>query len=509
MRSSPRKAKFTQLVLNIARRAPKLLPKRLKYLVTSYPFDGPENEENRIDRASYFYDPENRIVLKGVNMVIEISSEELTHVEQWHRQSNINELDERHIGLIYSREYLSHPRENVIGCVRFDDKTGFHCIDKIECKAKLFHSCLVTLVHLPSGSLYLNFFFWAESLETSFVQGISASHLDPTIEFQGYNLFCRSNLVTWHFDRAGLAEQLVREGLASLNLEVLHNFNALLKKMRINTAKNRYIFKAWEFVNNDSVLRYPSAVTGRIATDEAGREFVHVAYNRPDFYGIQGQSLYLDMNDFKRENYDLLCVSSRRFESFDTENELDNFRSAANRVFESLVVMSLVESIHAKIRVQLKILESEIGFRAQASEISKKQQKLFSIVECLSKIRDELDELKRHRGRVCPKPYLNLFELRIEALEKIAEKILARADREYKFTNDMIGIKVVRSNSNFSWVLAFFAMVQIALAYLAIDWDKAQDASNLITAARSWCLVAYIEVASWVQDIGTRLVQTF
>jgi hypothetical protein len=508
MQSNPRKARFTRVVLNIAKRVTWLLPRRFEYLGTSYPssfFD----EDHRIERASLFYDPERRLKLKGVNIVLEISSKELAGVEEWHRQRSTNWVDERSISAIYSHEYLSSPRENIVGYVRFDGKSGVQCIDNIECDAKLFHGCLVSLAHLPSGSLYLNFFFWAGPVETSFVQGVSASHLDPTVEFHGYNLLRRSNLVTSHYSRELLAEELIRDGLASLKSEALNNLAALLKRMRISLSHDRYFFKAWEFVNDDSSLRFPSEVNERTVSGETGKEFISVAHKRPDFYGIQGQALYVDMNEFKQEEYDLLCVNSKRFDSFGTDYELDQFRSGGNQIFGSLVVMSLVDTIYAKIKVQLKILESEIGFKNKTSGMSKKQNNLFQIVECLSKTKDELGELRTYKDWVCPKPYLGLFQKRIDALEKIVEKILNRAEREYKFTNDMIGIKVVRSNNRFSWALASFAVVQIALAYLAVDWSKVPDAGASLVSTRGWYLTIYGQIASLVQHIWDWFVQAF
>lgn len=52
------------------------------------------------------------------------------------------------------------------------------------------------------------------------------------------------------------------------------------------------------------------------------------------------------------------------------------------------------------------------------------------------------------------------------------EQLVARTEREYKFTSDKLNMGVIRSNGRYSFILSCFAVVQIALAYLAIDWQK-------------------------------------
>lgn len=473
MESSPRKAVFTRKVLSAARRFPALFPRRIRCIAESHEhFINRSANKKFPSWASFFYDPEKTIKLKGIGCVLELTSRELAMLREWHERSKHTWIDDRHVEAVYARSYLSSPRENIVGNVSFGGNLGPGSVDHLEDGPRYFSGCLLSLALLPSGSAYLNLYFWAKPTATGMVQGVDTSSLTPTAEFKGYNLFRTNNLAVSYYRSDYLAGQMLRDRMAMLEDDAFAGLDNILKKIGMPGSSCRYIFKGWDFINDSDRLIFADQGNSNQLDDYQAQEYVYRTYQGACVRELLSKGVFLDLNEFKSERYDLLEVRSQRYSSFGREYDLDEFTKSANQIFDSVMVVSLPGHFYYKIKCQLKILEKHIGFELENTHCSEKQTKLFSIIENLTLVKDEIDQLRKYTSWVCPERYLAVYEGRLNGLSDFVLKVLARADREYKFVNDKINIKIVNSNRHYSLMLGVFAVVQIALACLAIDWGK-------------------------------------
>lgn len=473
MESNPRKAAFTRKVLSAAKRFPALFPRRIKCIAESHEqFMTEGMNETRPSRASLFSDPKKTLKLKGISFVLELTSRELVLLRKWHKRSRHTWFDDRHLEAIYSRSYLSSPRENIVGNISFGGEQGFRSVDHLEDGPQYFFECLLSLALLPSGSAYLSLYFWAKPTAIDMIQDVDASSLTSSAEFKGYNLFKIDNLAISYYRLDYLAEQMIKGRLTMLENDASSTLDDVLKKIGISDASSRYIFKGWDFVNDSDRLDFPFQGNFKDFDNRQAQSYVCRAHPGACVGEVLADGIYLDLNEFRLEKYDLLEVRSQRYSSFESEHDLSEFIGSANQIFYSVMIMSLLGHFHSKISVELKILERHIGFGLENARYSVKQARLFSVIENLTLVKDEIDQLRKYTSWVCPERYLAVYEGRLNSLSDFVLKILAKAEREYKFVNDKINIKIVSSNRYYSWMLFLFALVQIALAWLAIDWSK-------------------------------------
>ncbi|UVL04758.1 hypothetical protein [Pseudomonas sp. B21-047] len=470
MKSSRRKAEFTERVIKAAKLAPMLFPKHLRHLAQSRDEIAFSARDSRLKTASLFSSGNNNLKLKSIHLLVELSSEELTRLEEWHQTNNRGWIEESHRNAIYTRQLLARARENFIGKIGINSSTQFGCIDVINVYTETFSSCLLSLVHLPTGSVLLNFVIFCTDKAISRIQNVDISELSPVVQFKGYNIFRRESAITYHYSRQNLATELVQGELGALEQESLKILRAALGKMKINMDEDRPVFKGFDLINDSKSLVFPADATKEARQEEC--EFVHKSHHYPRYPELENSNVYLDLNEFKHESYDLLVVRSHAFDSFKGEFELNNFRCGENEIFDSAMVFSLITILTHKITFQMKLLEAEAGYGQRSSSDSEKQRVVFNILEALSLIKDEANSLIESANRICQEKYRPLFSRRLDYLVKGLEQLVARTEREYKFTSDKLNMGVIRSNGRYSFILSCFAVVQIALAYLAIDWQK-------------------------------------
>lgn len=487
---SPLKTRFTHFVLNSARRAPYLFPSRIRKLAKTYEAS-PSTRANRpLRQASLFYDPQGKIRLKGICLVIELSYDDIQKAQSWHERCKPHPVDMRHLPAYYSRSYLSAPRENILGQVGFDDHRSPTLLDNIDVGSVNFSCCVLSLVHIPSGSAYLNLYIATREGRGSQLQKIDISTLRPAVQLGSLNIFSSNNF-TSHFSIDNLAENVVMEKVKGVQNEALRCATAVLSRMAISLGSERYVFKAWDFINNAEALATPQPLQPYRVGDAEPDEFIYKSYPRPTPSEISNKSIYIDFGDSK-DCYDLMIVNSRKDDSFKSDFERNYFNNATALIFESALAISLTEHVYFNANKQRELLENHIGFTKTKLSEEKKQKSLYKIIQNLTVSVDEIAHLTKYRNWICTDDYLAFYTKRLEAIKLFAEKVLERAELEYKFINDAIGMKVVKSNTKYSRILGGFALIQIVLAYFAVDWSKQRDIAEGVKLLAS----DYISVAS-------------
>ncbi|MFR0714573.1 hypothetical protein ACLUS7_05855 [Enterobacterales bacterium BD_CKDN230030183-1A_HGKHYDSX7] len=500
MNYAPSKAKFTAIALAIARRYPFLFPQRVVHLADSADHFNTSFRANKALRAaSLFYDPDQKIKLKGLSLIIELSPDEVNRLKEWHERCKAHPFDKRNMTAYYSRSYLSAPRENVLGQVIFDGPAQPHSLDRLECDTSTFCRCILSLVHIPSGSAYLNIYMATRDTSEHLLQRIDVSNIEPAIQFESYNLFNPKNS-TWHFSIDNLAEQIVRTKLEEVQNEALRCAKILLSKARIALPDDKFVFKGWNLINDEVSLTFPPSGQPFRVDHEGESEFIYKSFPTPAPVGISSKSIYLDFGE-RKECYTVLVVNSKKICSLEIGPQRQRFENGAALIFESCMVLALTEHVYAKVNTQRELLETHIGFKKVASNDQEIQKSTFEIIKNLTTARDEILHLQKYRTWICPEDYLQFFTSRLEAIKTFTEKILERAELEYKFINDAIGMKVIRSNRIYSRTLGGFAIVQIILAYFAVDWAKQvaiiNDAKSFFSGMTSYL----IEVGSAIVDV--------
>lgn len=490
MEYSPFKAKYTAIVLSAARRAPYLFPSRIKNLSSDAGFSSSLRSNKPLRHASLFYDPQQNIKLKGISFVIELTHEDIEKARSWQERCKPLSIDRRHLNAFYSRSYLSAPRENVLGQVSFNGLRPPHVLDNVDVGSEIFGCCVLSLVHVPSGSAYLNLYIATREEFGAELQKMDISTLRPIAQLESLNPFSKKSLIL-HFSMDNLAEIFVRERIKKIQEEALRCAVSVLERMKIAVSSERYIFKAWDFINNAEVLELPELKQLHRAGAEDPDEFIYKSYLRPMPSEIVDKSIHLDFGDSK-DCYNLMMVKSKKLDSFKSEVDRSYFQNATALIFESALVISLTEHVYSKSNRQRELLESHIGFKRDIISAEEKQSSLYKIIQNLTAARDEIGHLSKYRSWICPEEYLGFYSNRLEAIKSFSEKILERAELEYKFINDAIGMKVVRSNTTYSRVLGVFALIQIVLAYFAVDWSKQNGAAEPISsaAAKAMTIVA-------------------
>ncbi|WP_337157592.1 hypothetical protein [Pseudomonas putida] len=486
---SPIKTRFTQFVLNSARRAPYLFPLRIRKLAETYETSPPTRANRPLRQASLFYDPQGKIRLKGISLVIELSYDEIQKAQSWHERCKPHPVDRRHLSAYYSRSYLSAPRENILGQVSFGDYRSPLLLDNVEVGSVNFGCCVLSLVHIPSGSAYLNLYIATREGRDSQLQKIDISALRPAVQLESYNIFSGQNF-TSHFSINNMAEKVVMEKVRGLQDEALRCATSVLSRMAISLGSERYVFKAWDFVNNAEALSTPQPVQPYRVGDAEPDEFIYRSYPRPTPSEISNKSIYIDFGDSK-DCYNLMIVNSRKDDSFKSDHEKNYFNNAIALIFESALIISLTEHVYFNANKQRELLEKHIGFTKTMFSEEKKQKSLYKIIQNLTASADEITHLTKYRNWMCTDDFLAFYTGRLEAIKLFTEKVLERAELEYKFINDAIGMKIVKSNTKYSRILGGFALIQIILAYFAVDWSKQRDiAESVKTLASDYMSVA-------------------
>lgn len=491
---SPFKAKYTELVISIARRAPHLFPSRIKNLSRDVSFGSSLRSNKPLRHASLFYDPQENIKLKGISFIIELTHKDIENARLWQERCKPLFIHRRHLNAFYSRSYLSAPRENVLGQVSFNAQRPPHFLDNVDIGSEIFSCCVLSLVHIPSGSAYLNMYITTREGFGAELQRMDISTLKPTVQLESLNPFSNTGSIM-HFNLDNLAEIFVREKIKQVQDEALRCADSILERMKISVSPKRYLFKAWDFMNNAEALELPDLEHLHRAGAEASDEFIYKSYFRPSPSEILDKSIHLDFGE-SRDCYDLMIINSKKMDSFKSEVERNYFQNTTALIFESALVISLTEHIYHKANRQRELLEKHIGFNKYKISAENKQSSLYEIIQNLTAVRDEISHLSKYRNWICPDEYLGFYSNRLEAINTFSEKILERAELEYKFINDAIGMKVVRSNTTYSRVLGAFALIQIILAYFAVDWSKQSDAAESVSSAASKVMATIVDAYS-------------
>lgn len=488
----PIKAKYTEIVLLLARIIPWIFPKWLRFLAKNY-------SQKELESINHLYEKEEKIESvslldgifkwKAISVVVKIDHNELNSIRCWlkYNASPGNYSPERD-DANFKNKYDSSGGHVNLGWIHFNNGKMFPSLIMLEEKTRFCDSCYVSLSKFSYGINYLSLYFFLKDSATEMVCDFDVSEIKRYYTFSSANPFSRQFRAIQHHDKRNLVEELINDNINKVSCDVISITKKILSLWRIKKNRKELSLIADIYRNVDE----PYFIK---VVDNKGEEsnHVHVIRRNQNFFdekfSVDISEHFLIGNVVEKNNLDALLIKSKRLESF---SEFNNFAINGLALYDSHIFISMF-IIVAKKQVEISKFANSALLK-NSNKVEKNYDILFEATNNLELLRENILAIQQDIPRSCIKSYSdsakNIAKYRINLADELKESI----DRRLSGLNSEMQVQNLRFNRRYSWIVGLLIIIQIALAALTIDGDKLYDRLDSV-----FCLVR--RICGWIFNI--------
>lgn len=469
----PIKAKYTEIVLLLARVLPWIFPKWLQFIAKGY-------SRKELDSIQHLY--ENEALLKSaslldgnfkwkaISVVVKIHHDELDLIRRW-LKSNASPRDynpERDDASFKNR-YDSVGGYRNLGWIYFHKEDRLTSLIRMEEETIFCDSCYVSLSKYSYGTNYLSLYFFLKDSATEMVSEVDVSAVKRYYTFASANPFSQQFRAIQHHDKLNLVEELINKNINDVCSDVICMVSKILGLWRIKKSESELSLIADIYRDTDE----PYFVDAKDFKDD---ESNHVYFSRTG-HGFFDEKLSRDTSEnflsrhvVDKNKLDALFIKSKTLDSFD---QFDNFARNGLTLYDSHIFISLFFDVQ-KQYAQISDYANSALIN-NSNKIEKTYDVLFESKNKLESLRENILAIQQSIHRSCIDSYadsaMNIAKYRL----RLVDKLKASIERRVSDLNSEMQVQNLRFNRRYSWLVALLIVIQIVLATLTIDWKKLDD----------------------------------
>ncbi len=465
----PFKAKYTELVLYLAGKLPFLFTKRLRisgdHFLRSRGRSSSSSEaiDQKIKYASLFSE---RMVWKGVSLVGAVEKSDLRKLHRWMKsqKDSLGYYHRSHDATVESTDLVTSGWSH-FGLVSFGpDYVG--SVGKLSLLAELPEGCLVTILKLPKGVVYLSLYVILKDSASDEIFKVDVSDLESYVCFQSLNPFSPGFSIIEHHSRHGESTELIHGKARAVIEDARQSAAAVLQVCGIKKSISGFA-TAVDFCR-DNEKPYFSDASTRFVSDESE----NVIYNPS-----RGRFLCSKICDDATEEYleryittdlgvDGVFIKSEVFSNVEKHRRyVDRMHSASECYTYILYVYEVFKDFQRSMNSASPVFSSyKMNSRKNLKVLIEASLQLNLVEERLKALQDGM--------RWSDEKYWVFTEQRIKHLAEKVGVLREDIDRRKELNNSELQLSNLIWTKRYSLLVLFLVFVQVALAMLVLDWSE-------------------------------------
>lgn len=467
----PIKAKYTEIVLLLARLIPWVFPKWLRFIAKSYSRKERESiqhlyeKEDRIKSVSLF---DGSFKWKAISVVVKIDHDELDSIRRWLKSNaSPGDYNPERDDAVFKNRYDHDGGYRNLGWIHFHREERLTSLIRMEEETEFCDSCYVSLSKYSYGINYLSLYFFLKESATEMVCNVDVSEIKRYYTFASANPFSQQFRAIQHHDKRNLVEELINENINKVCRDVGSMAKKVLSLWRITKDESNLTLIADIYRDTDEPYF--------IEVDE-GEDGSHVYVCRRNF-GFFDEKLsrddsehFLSRHVVEKNDLDALFIKSKSLEKFD---QFDNFARNGLALYDSHIFISMFIDVEKQ---QVEISEyANSALLKNSNKVEKNYDILFESTNKLESLRENILAIEQEIPRGCIESYSDSAKRIAKHRLKLADKLKESIDNRLSGLNSEMQVQNLRFNRKYSLLVGLLIIIQIALAALTIDWDKLDD----------------------------------
>lgn len=466
----PIKAKYTEVLLLLARLIPWVFPKWLQFMAEGY-------SKKELDSTRRLYKKEDLIEFaslldgsfrwKAVSVVVKIDHDELNFIGRWLNSNALpGNYDPERDDAAFRNRYDSDGAQRSLGWIHFHKENRAHSLIRMEEETEFCDSCYVTLSKYSYGINYLSLYFFLKDSATEMVCDVDVREVNRYYTFASVNPFSQQFKVIRHHDKINLAVDKINKNIDTVCSDVVCMSNKILRLWRIKKSESELSLIADIYRDTND----PYFVENKEIKDGESNH-VHVCPRHRGFFDEKlsndASENFLSNHVVHNNNLDALFIKSKAMESFE---EFDDFSKKGLTFYDSHIFISMFIDVAKQ---QTKISEyANSALLKNSNKVEKNYDILFGSKNKIEALRANILAIQQDIPYSCSKSYedsaIKIAKYKIKLVDKLKESI----DRRLSGLNSEMQVQNLRFNRKYSWLVGLLIAIQILLAALTIDWDK-------------------------------------
>ncbi len=469
----PIKAKYTEIVLLLARALPWVFPKWLQFMAKGY-------SRKEIDSIQHLYEKEDLIESaslldgnfkwKAVSVVVKIDHDELDLIRRWLKSNaSPGDYNPERDDAGFKNRYDSGGGYRNLGWIHFHKEDRLTSLIRMEEETKFCDSCYVSLSKYSYGINYLSLYFFLKDSATEMVCDVDVSETKRYYAFASANPFSQQFRAIQHHDKLNLVEELINQNINNVCRDVVCMATKVLSLWRIKKSEPELSLIADIYRDTND----PYFIETKEVKDEENN---HVHVCRRDF-GFFDEKLSSDASEnflsrhvVEKNNLDALFIKSKALDSFD---QFDNFARNGLALYDSHIFISMFIDVAKQ---QAKISEyANSALLKNSNKVEKNYDILFESTNKLESLRENILAIQQDIPRSCRESYSDSAMKIAKYRLKLVDKLKVSIDRRLSGLNSEMQVQNLRFNRRYSLLVGLLIVIQILLAALTIDLGKLDD----------------------------------
>lgn len=470
----PIKAKYTEIVLLLARSIPWVFPKWLRFIAKSYSRKEQESiqhlyeKEDRIKSASLF---DGSFTWKAISVVVKVDHYDLGSIRRWLKSNaSPGDYNPERDDSVFENKYGHRGGFRNLGWIHFHRESRLTSLLRMEEETEFCDSCYVSLSKYSYGINYLSLYFFLKESATGMVSCVDVSEVKRYYTFASANPFSQQFRVIQHHDKRNLVEDLINENINKVCSDVVSMAKKVLRLWRITKDESKLTLIA--DIYRDTNEPYFAEI------DECDDDsHVHV-WRRSCKYldekiSNDNSEHFLSRYVVEKNDLDALFIKSKSLEEFD---QFDNFARNGLALYNSHIFISMFIDIA---RQQVEISEyANSALLKNSKKVETNYDILFESTNKLESLRENILAIQEDIPHGCSEPYSDSAKIISKRRLMLVDKLRASIDRRVSGLNSEMQVQNLRFNRKYSLLVGVLIIVQILLAALTIDWGTLVERIN-------------------------------
>lgn len=458
--------KYTQKIIDFAFKYPWLVPGYLHYYAEEYHSDSEEINKRKNENPEY-----SKVSLlsgdfhwKSISYSMLINDDELINLKKWMKKRSIY-VDGIRNRNIESRSFDNDSGWVNIGYTRINDDSYIDDLTPYYFKDDYFKGVGISLAKYSTGLSFITFYIMLKDEVTSEAKDVDVPNMKYFTELDTFNIFSRKNVGLKIKSYHEFSIQILTSNMIKVESSARQFLSDVLKDIKISKNEDELCCVS-DFYINDSRPYFD--YTNNIDRDDEnivirkqrGVIDSKISLNKSESYI---NKYFHDVNGF--DWFYLYSLPESEL------TPLDNFKTRISLNSESHLAIIPVFLIRKKLDNISGYINDTKLHNAQVS-LELLHERLFSVSYQLEVIILWLKSLKKDLGFYLSEDYKDNARLQVGNLTERAERLKGITSSLYSLSENRIQVNNVKYNKKLSWVVLFFAIVQIFLAAMTIDPSK-------------------------------------
>lgn len=460
------RSRFTQRIIDFAFKHPKLVPGYLQFYAEEHHSASEWMKKKKEEKPQYSSISlfEGDLHWKAISYSMLINDDELKNLKKWAEKKSLF-VDGVRNRNIESRTFDNNSGWVNIGYIRINHDGYTDGFNPFYIKDEYFNGVSISLTKYSAGLSFLTFYIMLKEEVSREIKHVNVPVMNDFLELDTFNIFSRKNVGLKLKSYHEFSKDILINKMACIENSSRKFIYAVLKEIKINKQEDEVCCVSDFYLNQEPPYFDRDA--------KSDNENLNVYIRKQMVFweskiSTNRQESFINEHFHSIKGFDwfyLYCFPEEKM------NQYNNFKKDIIYNIDSHLAIIPLFLIRKKIDYLSKYINDTKLHKANLS-LEVLHERLFLVSYQLEIILLWLKSLKNDMDFNLTKEYLENASFQIENLTDRSEKLKGITGAIYSLSENRIQVNNVKYNKRLSWVVLFFALVQIVLAAMAIDPSK-------------------------------------